>query len=98
MRNLEAGQNENPWFIEDFNVDLTNQLARSLTIKIPLLKLKKEINNSEYEEVNEPNGTNRIKMKGMRSQDIATILTSANFNEFSQNSQSYQQKAPEEAG
>lgn len=61
----------------------------------PTLEIKKGINNSEYEELLETNGNKRIKMKGMRSEDIATILTSENFKEFKK-LQSDQQEAHEE--
>ena len=43
----------------------------------------KEAHKSEYEEIVEPNGNKRLKMKGMRSEDIGKILTSDNFKQLS---------------
>lgn len=45
--------------------------------------MKKEAHKSEYEETFETDGTKRIRIKGMRSQDIAQILTSNNFKQLS---------------
>ena len=62
-----------------------------------LLKLEKESHHSEYEETTEPNGTKRIKIKGMRSQDIARILTPSNFKKMNHELEGHNEYAHEEA-
>merc|ERR1712062_211869 len=52
-----------------------------------------EAHKSEYEETFEPNGTKKIKIKGMRSEDIAKILTSNNFNKLSEEYETVQKEA-----